>query len=190
MNTNMLPDQTMQEKTGGNDGHPLPRLKTTMIYLLGGMFLMIMLLIAVGLGVWSYQLSSRLTATQAQLVTLQGDYGKSKSANTQLITDLGLANSNLDQAKIDLADANAKLETANRKLESTQVQMDLARSLMKVVEGMYVDNENALEIDAKVINTGDDQLISLWKKAALSSNEEDFLAFNQYLFQEISDALN
>ncbi len=197
MNTTTSPEQQIEGNIGSQDKPQGPRTgrSNKLVYAIGGLFLAIAVIAAVGFGLWSFQLNTRLTATQNQLVSLQGDYAKMKADLAKLTTDLSQTNSSLDQtkadldtAKSDLAKAQADLGTANSEVAARRAQMDTAKKLSAVLEAI-VNGEDAVEIGARVVATGDAQLISSWRTLVQTPTQENSVAFTEYLFRATSAAL-
>jgi cell division protein FtsB len=160
------------------------------IYIVGGFFLVVAIIAAVGLGVWGYQLNTRLAATQTQLASLQGDYAKLKADNAQLSTNLSQTNSTLEQTKSDLTKAQSDLKTANSDKAAQLSTINAVKNLMPVVDAIWVTGENDNAITAKVKATGDTKLIDLWDAVLKTPNATTGQAFNEYLFGDLDATVN
>jgi hypothetical protein len=159
------------------------------IYIVGGFFLVIAIIAAVGLGVWGVQLNNRLAATQKQLVSFQGDYAKLKADNAQLSMNLSQTNSTLEQTKSELAKAQSDLKTANSDKAAQLSTINAVKNLMPVVDAIWVTGENDNAITAKVKATGDTKLIDLWDAIIKTPSSKTGQAFAEYLFGAIDTAL-
>jgi preprotein translocase subunit SecF len=157
--------------------------------ILAAVTLMVAVVAVVGLGVLAYQLNTRLTATQKQLATLQGDFNKLKADNVRLTSDLTQANTNLDNAKSDLAKSQDDLQIANSEKSAQRAKIDAAKNLMPVIDAMYVSGENVVAIDAKINKTGDASLVNLWNALVKTPNPKNIISFNEYLFGVIDTAV-
>ena len=158
--------------------------------ILAGAVLVVAVVTAVGLGVWAYQLNTRLTATQKQLATLQGDFDKLKADNASLTSNLKQANTDLDKSKSDLAKSQDDLELANTEKSAQQIKIDTAKNLMPVIDALFVSGENDMAIEAKINKTGDASLINLWNALVKTPNAKNAISFNEYLFGVIDSAVN
>jgi hypothetical protein len=153
--------------------------------IVGGVFLVIAIAAAIGLGIWGYQLNTNLTATQKQLASLQSDYNKLKADDTKVTANLSQTSSTLDQTKSDLAKAQSDLAKANSDKNGQRAKMDAARSFVNVLEALVVNSENQTGVEAKIIETGDSQLINLWSTVKKSTTTANVSAFNDYLIETI-----
>lgn len=160
------------------------------INIVGGFFLVIATIAAVGLGVWGYQLNTRLTVTQKQLASLQGDYAKLKADNAQLSTNLGQTESSLEQTKSDLAKAQIDLKTANSDKAIQRAKMEKAKKLMSVADAIWVNGESDNAIRATAEATGDPILIDSLDTLIKAPNAKNYQVFNEYLFGEIDATVN
>ncbi len=190
MNTTTLGEQKIEASVDAQGGSQAPRgnrLKW-IAYILLGLFLVGAVAASAGLVVWSNRLSSSLSTTQAQLASLQADYGKATTELTQANSALSQTRADLATANSDLAKARADLKAASADVAARRAQMNQASELNVVVEAL-VNGESATAINAKVLRTGDNQLISLWDTVIRTPNEKNYLAFQKYLVMAISTAL-
>jgi septal ring factor EnvC (AmiA/AmiB activator) len=155
------------------------------IYTVGGLFLAIAILTALGLGIWTYELNMKLNATQKQLASLQSDYNKLKSDDAQVTSNLSQTSLTLNQTKSDLAKAQSELAMANSDKTGMRAKMDEAYKLMAVYEAALVNGENDTGISAKVSATGDSRLISLWKTLEQTPNSANGSTFDKYLIEAV-----
>ena len=142
-----------------------------------------------GLGVWAYQLNTRLTATQKQLASLQTDYNKLKADNAQLTTDLAQTNATLEQTKSDLAKSQSDLKTANNDKAAQRTKMDTAKNLMTVVDAIWVTAENNTGVTSKIKATGDARLSDLWSAFVKTPSAKGLADFDEYLFGAIDNVV-
>lgn len=191
MNTSTSGEQQIEATSGQRDGRQAPRANAVnkVVTIILGLLLLIAVVAAAGLGVWSYQLNTRLAAAQEQLASLQADLGKLKADHAKVTADLSQANSTIDQTKSGLSKAQADLKTANSTIASHRTQMDLAGSLMGIVAATFESDQDPSEVEAMVIRTGDAKLIGLWNTMMRTPSNENLLAFYQYLFGRIDVAL-
>lgn len=161
----------------------------TVAVILGWLFAVIAVMTAMALGLWSYQLNSRLALTRDQLASLQADYNQLKSDHANLASERTQTNATLENTKAELAKAYADLNTANSALAAQKAQVGTARKLIAIVEATLTSGEDPTGVQANIYNSGDDQLINLWETVLQRPNEQNLLAFYRYLFGAIGAAL-
>jgi peptidoglycan hydrolase CwlO-like protein len=159
------------------------------LIIIGGLSLVIAIVAAVGLGVWANQLNAKVTATQKQLASVQADLDKLKSDNTKLTADLGQTNSTLGQSKSDLAKAQTDLKKAETDKAGQRSKMDDVKTMMTVVNAIFVNGENDASVTRKIAATGDIKLMDLWDTLTKSPTTNNGKAFSDYLFGAIDDAV-
>ncbi len=191
MNTTTVSDHQVGESAGLQAARQAPSAGSApkAIFIFGGLLLLIAVVAAAGLGIWSYQLRSNLAAAESQLASLQGDYGKLKADYAKLTADLGQANSTIDQAKSDLGKANADLKAVQSEIAAERARLDAARKLMAVLEAVSSNNPDPAEVNAQVFNTGDARLSSLWNAVVRMPSDDNALAFAEYLWEAMRTAL-
>lgn len=155
-----------------------------------GFFLLIAILASGGLGVWGYQLNAKLTTTQKQLASVQGDLDKARADNAQLSANLEQSNSSLGQTKADLVKAQSDLKAAESDKSMQQAKLDRVKKYLLVTDAIWVNGENDNSIKAKVKATGDSQLISLFATVMQTPNISNGQAFDEFLFGAIDTAVN
>src|SRR5258708_4341165 len=156
-----------------------------LIYSIGGLFLVIAIAAAIGLGIWAYQLNGNLTGVQKQLASEQSGYKKLKTDDAQVTANLSQTSATLDKTKSDLATAQSDLTKANSDKAGLRAKMDSAYKLMAVYEAALVNGENNIGVSAKVIATGDSQLNNLWKTLEQTPNTVNGAAFDKYLIETV-----
>ncbi len=191
MNTTTVSDHQVGESAGLQAARQAPSARSAhkAIFIFGGLLLLIAVVAAAGLGIWSYQLRSNLADAESQLASLQGDYGKLKADYAKLTADLGQANSTIDQAKSDLGKANADLKAVQSETAAERAKLDAARKLMAVLEAVSSTNPDPAEVNAQVFNTGDARLSSLWNAVVRMPSDDNALAFAEYLWEAMRTAL-
>jgi len=152
-------------------------------------FLVISIAAAVGMGVWGYQLNSKLMAAQKQLASVQGDLDKAKADNAQLSTELAQTNSTLVQTKAELVKTQSDLKAANSDNTNQQARLEKAQKIMAVADAIFVLGENDKLVKALVVDTGDSKLLNLFDTAMQTPNTNNMAIFLEYLFGAIDDAL-
>ncbi len=187
MNTSTFPQPQIDERPAEQPAHAANKLNTG-VAIIGALFLVIAIVAASALGVWSYQLNTKLAATQAQLASLQVEHDQLKADHTSLAAERTQLNATIEQGKADLAKAYADLNTANDRVAAQRAKMELAKNLMSISEAT-VNGDSYTAIEEMVRRTQDSQLIGLWNTLARSPNEENLLAFYQYLSEAFSTAL-
>ena len=155
-------------------GTPEDQMSKTGIYIVSAC-LVLAILAAAGLGIWGYQLNARLASTQRELASLQGD--RAQLAST------------LDQTKAELARSQADLATANADQAAWQAKLDAARTLLNVLDGIFVTPQTEAEIEKRVNATKDVQLIQLWDEARSSTNLQSATVFISYLVKAVGLSL-
>ncbi len=191
MNTTTVLDIQVEENAGLQVARQAPGAKGShkVIFIFGGLLLLMAVVAAAGLGIWSYQLRSRLATAENQLTTLQGDYGKLRADYAKLTADLGRANSTIDQARADLGKAGADLKAVQSEIAAQRAKLDAARKLMAVLEAASSNNPDPAEVNAQVFNSGDARWASLWNAVVRVPSDENALAFGEYLWEAMRTAL-
>ncbi len=191
MNTTTVSNHQVGESAGLQAVRQAPSVKSAYkaIFIFGWLLLLISILAAAGLGTWSYQLRTRLAAAESQLVSVQGDYGKLKADHAKLTADLSQANSTIDQITSDLGKTNADLKAVQGEVAAERAKLDAARKLMAVLEAASSNNPDPAEVNAQVFNAGDARLASLWNAVVRMPSDENALAFAEYLWETMRNAL-
>ncbi len=194
MDTTTLNEQQVDDRPAEHAAHRTDK-PNKAFTIVGALLMVIAIVAAVGLGVWSYQLNTKLTTTQAQLTTtqsqlasLQAQHDQLKTDHANLATERTRLNATIEQGKADLAKVNADLNTANDQITAQRAKLDLAKTLMSISEAA-VNGEGIPVIDDMVRRTKDTQLITLWNAVVRSPTEENAVAFYQYLSDALANAL-
>ncbi len=191
MNTATLDEQQVEREIVSANTHQAPKANILgrVVVVVGALLLVLVLAAAAGLGIWTHQLNTALNATQKSLSSLQEDYDQLKADNAKLTTDLNQANSTLQQTKSDLDNTKAEMQAANHDVATQRAHMDTAKRLAAIMEAMLANDESPAGVQAKIYNSGDAQLISLWDEYLRRPSTANLLAFYRYLFGAISTAL-
>ncbi len=181
---------------------PVPAKKPSkaagIVAILLGIFVVILLVVAAGLGFWAYSLNTKLTATQQELSALQTEHTKLQSDHTTLISDHEKSTTDLTQTKSDLEKANADLATAQADLKTAQDQnqalSDKISKASKLADILYLwfntkDSSDIFKIDTQVKATDNAQVKAAWDKAMSSTSTDNFVAFMVSLATAIRDTL-
>ena len=134
-------------------------------------FLVILFLLAAGLGFSAYQLNANLTESRQQLADLQGEHAKLQSDYDALKGDNATLSSNLDQTKAELENTNSNLAATQGDLEKTQTEhktlqekLALAQKKADILYALSTAETGAdiLAIDTAIKATNDSQLLAEW----------------------------
>ena len=152
-------------------------------------FVIIFLLAAIGLGAWGYTLNNNLTKTQAgtkelqkKFDTLTADKDAVSGNLDQARTDLEKAEGDLAKAKKDLTDAEASLTKSKEDAVTLQGNIDKSLQYLDIAIGIYVDQDNVEQRDAKVKAINDPELTKKYEAMKVSDGTEAFSDFLTYLF--------
>jgi septal ring factor EnvC (AmiA/AmiB activator) len=155
----------------------------------GVVILVVAVIAAAGLGVWGYQLNTKISSTQKQIVSLQGDYDKLKADNAQLTTNLSTTNATLDKNKSDLAKIQADLKSVNSDIADERTRINKAKKLTDVAISIFVKRENVDLLTNQIGATGDAKLIASWFLVISTPTQKHVKDFSDYLFESLSDAV-
>lgn len=169
------------------------------LYIIGGLFFIVSIAAAVGLGLWGYRLNTRLTQSQAKLTQSQADYQALKSDYNALSAEYSQAKdefaSKSSQADSDLNDANdqvAKLEGEVKKLQSENNRLRNStadiQDRVAVLSDFWFMSDTAF---AHQVSSSDDATLKeLYGNLQESGQWEDYINLMSYMIQSIDDASN
>ncbi len=175
-------------------------------YAIGALiFLLLMAIIGIGgLGYWGHSLGNDLTASQQQLIELQGKYDTLLEQNKKLSADLVAADTELVETKLDLAATQTELSKSNQQLGEKNSAIKAAAIrlvvLRKMILPMMGGSENTSEAEATAMVLDWIQSIEDVKDPTLKVKFEDMarsfsngnskeVDFFDYLLQSIEDRL-
>ena len=158
--------------------------------------LVLLLLAAIGLGVWGYLLGNNIKATVDAQAALQGKYDDLTKEKNTLATNLDQTNADLDKTRTNLEKAKKDLTTAQSDLSKSQSNvtamrgnMDKALKYLAIVSGWFINEDRPSETGLKIKAIEDPKLTEKFEKYDKSGSEEDFKAWFGYLFTAIADLL-
>ena len=165
------------------------------IFTILGILLTLVLFVAtVGLGYWAYTLNTKLTDTQQQLTTLQGeqtklkaDYATLQGEKDKLSKDLDQTKADLDKANTELATTKSDLDKANTKITELTAKIEKVSKLAEVLYAWNVADEpsDILVIDKLVDDTNNSELAQRWKNLTNSFTDKNYSDFIDYLISQI-----
>ena len=157
-------------------------------------FVIIFLLAAIGLGAWGYTLNSNLTKTQAATKELQKKFDTLTADKDTVSGNLDQAKADLEKAQGDLAktkkeltDAEASLTKSKEQAVTLQGNIDKALQYLDIAIGIYVDQDDQDQRDAKVKTINDPELTKKYEAMKTSDGTEAFGDFLTYLFVAMAD---
>ena len=181
----------METETPVTEVKPTPKKSSGL-----SVFLIVLLLVVVGLGIWGVVMSTNLKETQSAEVDLQKKFDSLTSETDTLSADLEQASADLEKAKADLEKAQKDLSTVQADLAKSQesvsaykANIDKALKYLDVAVGMFVDSNSIDELRSKVRSLDDSALTDRFETYYKSRNETDFGGWLGYLFQTIADLL-
>jgi len=159
------------------------------LYIAGGLFLIIAIAAAVGLGFWAYRLNSQLEQANADYQALKSDYDSLSAEYSQAQADFDAKST---QADADLSDALAQvttLESEVKKLESQNNQLRIRMAEIQdnvaMLSDFWFTSESNFE--RKVNASDDDELKKLYTNLQESDAFEDYIELMSYMIQSIDD---
>ncbi len=154
---------------------------------LGALFLMFVLALAVGLGVWGLGVHSALVQTQAELRAM-------KANNEKLNSDYSDLTSGSAKTVADLAAAQAQIEALESKLKekdaenaSLTAQLSAIQAKVSFLYAWQFGSEAAF--DEKVDSSDDAKLKALWEKAKKTKADADYWNLTDYIVQSVADTV-
>jgi len=160
------------------------------LYVVGGLFLIIAITAAVVLGFWAYRLNSQLKQAHADYQALKSDYDSLNAKYSQAQADFDAEST---QADADLSDALAqvtKLESEVKKLENQNNQLrtrmaEIQDNVAMLSDFWFTSDSN---FERKVKASGDEELKKLYSNLQESQAFEDYIDLMSYMIQNIDDA--
>ncbi len=154
---------------------------------LGGLFLMFVLAVAVGLGVWAYGLNTQLGKVNAELKALQTTHDKLNTDYSDLSTDSSKTNEDLAVARTEIQSLKNLLQIAQADSAAHEAKLSAIEEKVSVLYVLNFATEAAIE--AKVKASEDEQLLALWAKAQKSNSDKDYWNVWDYVVQAIADEI-
>ena len=150
------------------------------------MFLVFVLSVSVGLGVWAYSLNNQLTQARA-------DYQKLKSSDEKLNADYNALNLKSVKDEADLTAAQAQIVILQGQLKHSQADDDALKARITGIQDkvtiLYLwEFGTEAAFDSKVTASGDDQLVKLWTTAQKTRSKTDSYKLSDYIVQSIADS--
>ncbi len=145
---------------------------------LGGLFLMFVLVLAAGLGVWAYGLNTQLSQTQADLQAL-------KSGNEKINTDYGELSAALSAAQTRIDSLQSQLKAAQADNDSLKAKITAIQAWVSILYSWEFGPEIAL--DRKVDASDDAKLKTLWATYQKTESDESAWEVMDYIVQSIAD---
>lgn len=165
-----------------------------------GVFTLILLVAAIGLGAWGYTLKTKLTATQQQLTRLQSDHSKLQTdfstltgEKEKLAADLTQIKADLDKTTTDLATSQADLKKAKDENKSLKAQISQSGKYADVLYSWFTSSNpsDVFRINSQIQATKNSKLAKLWNDLVTSPSlsEDKFGEFMVYLVTALRDEL-
>lgn len=188
----MQPDSSISQEQNPSIPEKKPRKLNIKVVLL-----IVLVLVAAGLGYWNTQLNQVLERSRENLATLDGRYRDLTAERDTASSDLDLATSDLQLTRDDLAATNETLATveadlakANEAIAATKKKMGDALAYVEFMRAYFEDRldlEEALEA-AKDVN--DSKVEELFKAFTDAPNyEKTWVPFVTYLLSTVVDIL-
>lgn len=154
-------------------------MSSRLLAILGGLFSMISLAAAVGLGVWGWSLNNQLAQTHA-------DYESLKTSNSTLQSDLATTKADLAAARAQTAGLQGQLKQAQDDNQLTDTKISAIKAKVSILYTWEFGSEVAM--DARVRSAKDDRLTALWATWEKTRSQADALKLSDYIVQSIADA--
>lgn len=158
--------------------------------------LIILLVVALGLGTGGFILNSNLKSARTTHASLQKNHEALTSDTTKLTSDLEKAKTDLKKANEDLEKARKDLTTAQENLAKsgdtiTRHRENIAKALLylDVASALFIDKAELTALTAKVVAVKDPQLEEKFSAYTSGGSTDDFNAWLAYLFGTIADLL-
>jgi len=162
------------------------------LFVFGGLFFVIALVAAVGLGVWAYRLNTQLAQARTDYQALQNDYEKLDSEYSPAKAEFEAKS---DQAKADLDDAKsqaAKLQSEVGKLQSENKafrnKLAEIQNNVTMLSDFWFMSDSVFE--RKVNASADQELKKLYANLQESQQWDDLIEILSYMIQSIDDVSN
>ncbi len=150
---------------------------------LGGLFLMFVLALAVGLGVWAYGLNTQLGEVNAELQTLKSTHERLNSDYSDLSTGSAKTNADLATAKSEIQSLQSQLKQAQAANDSLSSRISTINAQVSILHAWWFGSEEAF--NEKVKTSGDAELKRLWEKAQKTKSDEDYWNVLDYIIQAV-----
>ncbi len=158
-----------------------------LVLILGGLFLMFVLAIAVGLGVWAYSLNTQLGNVTADLQALKSTHEKLNSDYSDLSSGSAKTNADLAAATAEIQSLQSQLKSEQAENDSYKTRLSAAQAKVSILYALEFASRAAIE--AKIKASGDEELQALWAKAEKSQSDEDSWKLWDYVIQSVADAI-
>jgi chromosome segregation ATPase len=192
----MQPESSTPESAPESVPATAPEIKKTSKFNVVTLFLVILVLAAIGLGVWGYTLNTNIQTTYAERDALQKKYdGLMKDKNGLAAeletakTELATAQSDLKKAQTYLTDAQGQLTKSQDEATKLQASIDNSLKYLNIALGVYVHGDDLSETESKVKVLNDPKLTEKFKAYKEKDNEKNFTGWMSYLFATMADLI-
>jgi len=167
------------------------------LYIVGGLFVTVVFVAAVGLGVWANKLNTQLTQAQADNQALQSKYDNLgaeyaqaqtdfQAQSTQAQADLTKAGDDLSAAQAQINNLEGDLKKANDENAKLNTNLTEIKSKVEILNAFWFMSDSAFQRKADA--SGDEQLQMLYTKLVKSNKWNDFANLMSYMIESIADA--
>ena len=167
------------------------------LYVVGGLFFTALFVTAVVLGVWAYNLNTKLTQSQADNQALQSKYENLsveyaqaqddiQAQSTQAQADLTKAGYDLSAAQAQINNLEGDLKKANDENAKLNAKLTEIRSKVEILNAFWFSTKSSFE--RKVNASDDEQLMKLYDAFAKSQNSDTYVDLMSYMIESIADA--
>lgn len=158
--------------------------------------LILLVLLAIGLGVWGYLLNTNIQTTQAERTALKDKFNAITKEKDSVSDELDTAKLERDGAQADLDKAKADLAVAQEELtkskdEATKLQEAIDKSLkyLDIALGVYVHGDSLVETEKKVKALNDPKLTEKFNAYKEKDTELNFSSWMNHLFTTMADLI-
>ena len=158
--------------------------------------IILLVLAALGLGIWGAMLGIKLNATLESQTALQKQYEELLPQNKTMTSNLDTAKAELEKAKVDLENAKKGLASTEASLakvkeNNAKLQADVEKALMyvNVLSGIFVEKESLVENINRIDATGDSALKEKYEKVSETGRETDAAEWLEYLLKTLNELL-
>lgn len=164
----------------------------------GGLKILLILLtlIALGLGILGVITNTKLSTTMESQVALQKQLDNLLLEDETITSDLDIAKAdlekakaNLEKAKKDLLSTEASLTRVNGDATKLQADIDKALTFVDLLLGAIVEKVTPAELQNRVEATNDLTLKEKYEKFSTTSSQTDFEDWLEYIFKTLSSLL-
>ena len=157
------------------------------LLILGGLFFMVLLAVAVGLGVWAYSLNIQLTQAHAEYQSLKSSNEKLDSGYNDLSTASAKTQADLAAAQSQIESLRGRLKTAQAENDSLNARIAAVQAKVSILYTWEFGSETAF--DAKVNSSDDAELKVLWATLQKTKSKDDTYKLSNYIVQSVADSL-